>query len=185
MDTSSPEPHSTPEVAARPAPALAPPVALGPGPSATWASTASARGTGSAAEAGDGAAPRASDARDAGAAGGSSGALLAAASPGAGTGGGIPPEYGPYLRRFRERVAEALVYPLAARRQGIRGTVELDVRLEATGRVSSVRVVRSSSYDLLDDAAVETIHRLGPMPFPDSLPRRALLIRIPLVFEIR
>jgi protein TonB len=97
----------------------------------------------------------------------------------------VPPEYGPYLRGFRQRVHEALIYPLAARRQGLGGTVELDVWLEASGRVRDVRVVRSSSHRLLDEAAVEAIRSLGPVPFPDSLPRRSLLIRIPLVFELR
>lgn len=97
----------------------------------------------------------------------------------------MPGEYGPYLTRFRQRVQESLVYPLAARRQGAQGTVELDVWIEATGRVRDVRVVRSSTNPLLDEAALETIRRLGPVPFPDSLPRRPLLIRLPLVFELR
>jgi protein TonB len=114
---------------------------------------------------------------------GGPGSPLALATPGGSV--GVPPEYGPYLQRFRQRVHEAVIYPLAARRQGLGGTVELDVWLEATGRVRDVRVVRSSSHRLLDEAAVETIRRLGPVPFPDSLPRRSLLIRIPLVFELR
>jgi periplasmic protein TonB len=114
--------------------------------------------------------------------GGAPGSVLALGSPGTGA---IPAEYGPYLRRFRQRVQESLVYPLAARRQGLRGTVELDVRLDSAGRVRDVRVARSSSHELLDDAAVETIRRLGPLPFPESLPRRSLLIRLPLVFDLR
>jgi protein TonB len=114
---------------------------------------------------------------------GGPGSPLALATPGGSV--GVPPEYGPYLQRFRQRVHEAVIYPLAARRQGLGGTVELDVWLEATGRVRDVRVVRSSSHRLLDEAAVETIRRLGLIPFPDSLPRRSLLIRIPLVFELR
>jgi protein TonB len=97
----------------------------------------------------------------------------------------VPGEYGPYLARFRQRVQEALVYPLAARRQGAQGTVELDVWLEASGRVRDVRVVRSSSNALLDEAALETIRRLGAVPFPESLPRRPLLIRLPLVFQLQ
>jgi TonB family protein len=114
---------------------------------------------------------------------GGPGSPLALATPGGSV--GAPPEYGPYLRHFRQRVHEALIYPLAARRQGLGGTVELDVWLEATGRVRDVWVVRSSSHRLLDEAAVETIRGLGPIRFPDSLPRRSLLIRIPLVFELR
>jgi TonB family protein len=112
------------------------------------------------------------------------GSSLALGSPGAGA-GAIPAEYGPYLQRFRQRVQESLVYPLAARRQGLRGTVELDVWLDPAGRVRDVRVARSSSHDLLDEAAVETIRGLGPLPFPDSLPRRSLRIRLPLVFDLR
>jgi protein TonB len=67
----------------------------------------------------------------------------------------------------------------------LKGTVELYVRLEADGRVSDVRVVRSSSHEILDQAALETIRRVGPLPFPESLPRRPLLIRIPLVFQLQ
>ena len=115
---------------------------------------------------------------------GAGGSPLARAAPGGG-GGAVPGEYGPYLARFRQRVQEALVYPLAARRQGAQGTVELDVWIEASGRVRDVRVVRSSTNPLLDDAALETIRRLGPVPFPESLPRRPLLIRLPLVFQLR
>jgi periplasmic protein TonB len=116
--------------------------------------------------------------------GGAPGSPLALGSTGTGT-GAVPAEYGPYLQRFRQRVVESLVYPLAARRQGLRGTVELDIRLDPGGRVRDVRVVHSSSHGLLDDAAVETVRRLGPLPFPESLPPRPLLIRLPLVFDLR
>lgn len=115
--------------------------------------------------------------------GGAPGSALALATPG---GAGMPPpEYGPYLRGFRQRVLESLAYPLAARRQGLAGTVELHVWLEPSGRVRDVQVARSSSHALLDDAAVDAVRRLGPVPFPESLPRRPLLIRLPLVFELR
>jgi len=117
--------------------------------------------------------------------GGRPGSSIAAATPGSGGSGAAPAEYGPYLRQFRQRVQESLVYPLAARRQGLGGTVELHVWLEASGRVRDVQVARSSSHDVLDAAALETIRRLGPVPFPESLPRRPLLIRIPLVYELR
>jgi protein TonB len=152
-----------------------------PAPSGSSAASASGRGSGPAAESegqtrGDG---------DRGSGGGGPGSALALATPGAAGSGAAPPEYGAYLRQFRQRVQESLIYPLAARRQGLGGTVELHVWLEATGRVRDVQVARSSSHGVLDDAAVETIRRLGPLPFPESLPRRPLLLRIPLVYELR
>lgn len=116
--------------------------------------------------------------------GGGTGTTLALGTSGPGS-GSIPAEYGPYLQRFRQHVQEALVYPFAARRQGLRGSVELDVWLDPTGRVRDVKVARSSSHGLLDDAALETVRHLEPLPFPGSLPRRALLIRLPLVFDLR
>jgi TonB family protein len=172
-----------PAIAVEPVPA--PPAA----PSVSSVASAPAEGRGGPSDGGSGAGGRSGgqtrgDA-DRGSGGGAPGSPLALATPGAGGSGAPPPEYGPYLRRFRQRVEESLIYPLAARRQGLGGTVELHVWLEATGRVRDVQVARSSSHGVLDDAAVETIRRLGPMPFPDSLPRRPLLIRLPLVYELR
>ena len=176
-----------PAVAIAPAspPAVAPPAA----PPVSAAPPAPTDGRGAVSDRGStagvaSAAPTRGDA-DRGLGAGPSGSPLALATPEAGGSGAPPPEYGPYLRRFRQRVVESLIYPLAARRQGLGGTVELHVWLEATGRVRDVQVARSSSHGVLDDAAVETIRRLGPVPFPDSLPRRPLLIRLPLVYELR
>jgi periplasmic protein TonB len=171
----APEPVAEP--AATPAPA---PAAVPTAPSAS--SSVSASDSGSGAVAGGGAQTRGDGDRRSG---GGPGASLALVTPGAGGSGVAPPEYGAYLRQFRQRVQESLVYPLAARRQGLGGTVELHVWLEATGRVRDVQVARSSSHRVLDDAAVEAIRRLGPVPFPESLPRRPLLVRIPLVYELR
>ena len=171
----APEPVAEP--AATPAPA---PAAVPTAPSAS--SSVSASDSGSGAVAGGGAQTRGDGDRGSG---GGPGASLALVTPGAGGSGVAPPEYGAYLRQFRQRVQESLVYPLAARRQGLGGTVELHVWLEATGRVRDVQVARSSSHRVLDDAAVEAIRRLGPVPFPESLPRRPLLVRIPLVYELR
>ena len=171
----APEPVAEP--AATPAPV---PAAVPPAPSASSAVSASDSGSG--AVGGGGAQTRGDGDRGSG---GGPGASLALVTPGAGGSGAAPPEYGAYLRQFRQRVQESLVYPLAARRQGLGGTVELHVWLEATGRVRDVQVARSSSHRVLDDAAVEAIRRLGPVPFPESLPRRPLLVRIPLVYELR
>ncbi len=98
--------------------------------------------------------------------GGRPGSSVAAATPGSGGSGAAPAEYGPYLRQFRQRVQESLVYPLAARRQGLGGTVELHVWLEATGRVRDVQVARSSSHDVLDAPRSRRSAASGPCRSP-------------------
>ena len=106
---------------------------------------------------------------------------LALAIPGdAGLGG-----YGPYLFALRRRLHEALEYPAAARRRGLTGTVELEIALEATGRVNDVRLVRSSSHAVLDAAALEAARGLGRVPFPPDIRPRALRVLMPVVFELR
>jgi protein TonB len=97
----------------------------------------------------------------------------------------VPAEYGPYLQAFRRRVQEALAYPLAARRQRAEGTVELEVVIEPSGRVAQVRVVSSSAQPALDEAAVEAVRGLRPVPIPGHLPKRELRVRLPLVFQLR
>jgi protein TonB len=106
---------------------------------------------------------------------------LALAIPGdSGLGG-----YGPYLSALRRRLHAALEYPAAARRRGLSGTVELEIALEATGRVNDVRLVRSSSHAVLDVAALEAARSLGRVPFPPDVRPRALRVLMPVVFELR
>ena len=115
---------------------------------------------------------------------GGGGSLLALAGPSAGR-GEVPPEFGPYLARFRERIQESLVYPLAARRRGLAGRVEVELLLEPSGRVRDLAVVSSSSHILLDEAAVDAVRSLVPQPLPEHLPRRPLRVRLPIVFQLR
>lgn len=112
------------------------------------------------------------------------GARLVLALPGSGRGEALA-EYGPYLARFRRSVEDALVYPLAARRQGLAGRVELDVLLDAGGRVTAVEIHSSSTHGMLDEAGIAAVRSLPPMPFPEGVPRRSLRIRLPLDFQLR
>ncbi|HEV2054030.1 MAG TPA: TonB family protein [Methylomirabilota bacterium] len=115
---------------------------------------------------------------------GGGGSLLALAGKGA-VRGDVPPEFGPYLARFRERIQESVVYPLAARRRGLAGRVEVELLLEPSGRVRDLAVVFSSSHMLLDEAAVEAVRSLVPQPLPEHLPRRPLRVRLPVIFQLR
>jgi periplasmic protein TonB len=115
---------------------------------------------------------------------GATGTLLALVGPG--TDRGEPPaEFGPYLARFRQRIQEFLVYPLAARRRGLSGRVEVEVLLEPTGRVRGVTIVTSSSHHALDEAALDAVRQMPPLAMPEHLPRRALRVRLPVIFELR
>lgn len=122
---------------------------------------------------------------DAPAAGEAASGSQAALAPSGDGGGTFPAEYGPYLARFRARVQEVLVYPLSARRRGLTGKVELELLIEPAGQVTSARVIVSSPYPVLDEAALDAVRSLPALPLPEHLPRRPLRVRLPLTFELR
>jgi protein TonB len=93
--------------------------------------------------------------------------------------------YAGYIALLRRRVQEGLSYPSAARRRGMTGTVHLDISVESTGRIADVLVVRSSSHDLLDAAALDAVRALRRVPFPPGVRPRAVRVRLPVVFELR
>jgi protein TonB len=105
---------------------------------------------------------------------------LALAVPGDGAG-----EYASYLALLRRRVQEAMTYPASARRRGLSGTVHLEIALESTGIISDVTLARSSSHDVLDEAAVDAVRSLRRVPFPTGVRPRPLRVRLPVVFELR
>lgn len=107
----------------------------------------------------------------------------AALSPGRGR--GIPPEYDAYVRALRRRIQERLGYPWLAVRRGVQGSVELEVQLDAGGRLARVTVVGREPASLLRDAAIQAVRDATPFPLPPGLATRALTIRLPVVFELR
>ena len=104
---------------------------------------------------------------------------LALALPGDGGAG-----YGPYHAAIHKALKDALEYPLVARRRGLSGTVLLEIAVEATGRVSTVLLVSSSSHAVLDEAALEAARRLR-VRFPSGLRPRPLRVLMPVVFDLR
>jgi TonB family protein len=113
---------------------------------------------------------------------GGAGAALVGRGVGPGDGGS---EYGPYLAQWRRRIHENVRYPLAARRRGLTGTVQLDIVIQPSGAVASVQVAESSAHGLLDEAAMEAVRALPPLPFPAHLAPRALRARLPVVFDLQ
>ena len=164
-------------VPSAPAPAVALPVV--PGPAQDFAGSLATASAPAGPSAGT-----ASGTRGGGEPSTASGPATAVARPGESR-PGAPPEYAGYLARFRQGVQSALTYPMAARRRGLAGVVELEVSIDAQGRVRDVRVSASSSHAILDEAAADAVRRLPPIPFPSGLPARALTVRLPLVFALQ
>jgi len=62
--------------------------------------------------------------------------------------------------------------------------VYLEITIQTNGAIGTASVVASSSHPLLDEAALETVRHLPPLPFPAELPPRRLRVRLPVIFRL-
>ena len=78
-------------------------------------------------------------------------------------------ELAPYIDYWVKRVERTgdLNYPEEAKRKNFRGNVMLTVGIWKSGEIESIRVVRSSGYRFLDEAAVHIVELAQPF---DALP---------------
>ena len=80
--------------------------------------------------------------------------------------------YASYLGAWARKVERIgnLNYPQAAKDQHLYGNLILDVAIQADGSVEQIRVVQSSGYPLLDQAAIRIVQLAAPFsPFPPDI----------------
>jgi protein TonB len=83
-----------------------------------------------------------------------------------------------YIQR---RIQGKLVYPPPARKAGIQGVVEITFTIYLDGTVGEVKITVSSGQEVLDKAAIETIHAAAPFPRPPAQAR----LSIPVAFKLK
>lgn len=84
------------------------------------------------------------------------------------------------LRQTLGRLSEELLYPADALRRGLEGEVTILVELGEDGRILDASIASGSGHQLLDDAAVRAVKRLGTLG-PGSAHKTILL---PVRFRI-
>ncbi len=95
-----------------------------------------------------------------------------------------PVDYRWLIDSIGSRLMELKQYPLVARSNGIEGKVLLRAVIQADGQVVDVRVQKSSGYEELDLAAIETMQRASPFRLSHELGRTQIAVTIPLVYTL-
>lgn len=93
-----------------------------------------------------------------------------------------------YLLAWTERIESVgnRNYPREARRRRLYGDLRLLVALRPDGNVAEVRVLQSSGYPVLDDAAIRIVRLSSPFePFPPELRQRSDLLEIIRTWQFR
>lgn len=116
---------------------------------------------------------------------GEAGVDVASAPPASGNGargtaGGGGDEIAVYLSRIHRMLSRHQRYPVTARRRGIEGSVLLELRIGADGRIERA-AVRGGAPRLLAKSALDAVDRAGRLPAP---PGGALAIEVPLRFQL-
>ncbi len=92
------------------------------------------------------------------------------------------PDLSGFIELFIRRLEEKKEYPYIARRRGQTGTVTLRVRLTAEGNLEEARVIKSSGFARLDEAAVKLITDVCPVVHGTG---QALAITVPISYNLK
>lgn len=82
---------------------------------------------------------------------------------------------------INNRIRRYMVYPPQARRMNMQGVVTVRFTITVSGKAEQVVMIKSSGYDILDQAAIDAIKRASPFPPPPA----AATIVIPIRFSLR
>ncbi len=78
-------------------------------------------------------------------------------------------KYASYLEHIKNKIQNVWVYPIEAARTGQQGKLLVLFSIDKSGDLVRLKLIRSSGYPLLDNAALEAIRDASPFP---PLPRR-------------
>ena len=73
-----------------------------------------------------------------------------------------------YMGRLKAKIFSRWIYPKKAINLNMQGTAIISFRVERSGRVSTLRVVKSSNIKILDAAAINAVRDASPFPPPGS-----------------
>jgi len=98
--------------------------------------------------------------------------------------GGVKNEY---LALVREMIEDKRRYPLAARRALQQGTAEVNFRILKSGALDGKpRLITSSGYTILDQAALDCIQEASPFPpIPSDVGDQDLELKLNIVFQLK
>jgi pilus assembly protein CpaC len=96
----------------------------------------------------------------------------------------ISAELKDYINAVQLKIMNAIYYPEEAEELGWEGTVGLVLRLASDGNLKEARILQSSGYKLLDEAALEVVQKQTPYPvFPKQIKLEELRIQVPVVYR--
>ena len=90
-----------------------------------------------------------------------------------------------YSSLLANAIAKYKQYPKIAQMRGWQGTVIADLEIDTKGAVISIKIKKSSTYEFLDNEALEMIKKASPFPAPpESLRGKNFNVLVPISFKL-
>lgn len=93
--------------------------------------------------------------------------------------------YGNYGSILSREFAKHKQYPRIAQMRGWQGVARVELRIDASGNVTSSTIAESSGFEALDKQALEMVRKASPLPLPpEALRGRDFTIVVPVSFKL-
>jgi len=90
-----------------------------------------------------------------------------------------------YLSKIRHQIEKNKTYPKTAKRLNQTGKVYMTFTVTKDGRIKNCRIEKSSHFDSLDEASIETLMKITSFEaIPEELNKDSWEITVPIVYQI-
>lgn len=90
-----------------------------------------------------------------------------------------------YLFGIFTKIEKNKVYPEEARSEGIEGKVKVEFIVEKNGRVKNIKVISSSGYKILDNAAMDAVKKSSPfLNILAEMEKESLNMKLAIIFTL-
>lgn len=94
------------------------------------------------------------------------------------------PLYAPYFRKLSNSIQANIIYPIDAYQARIEGKVFLSFSLQKSGQLVGVKLINSSGYKALDNAAIDAVQLASPFEsFPEDIKKEGLNVSVDFLFK--
>ena len=94
--------------------------------------------------------------------------------------------YASYFARIKRQIELTWDYPNEAQRKGMTGELSLRFQISRDGNLMNVRLINSSGYNVLDEAALQAVKSAAPYyPFPVTINKESLPILANFIYSPR
>jgi len=91
-----------------------------------------------------------------------------------------------YVLKVSQQIRRNFVYPWAAKKANLEGSLMLRLRIYYTGQLLDVEIRESSGFAVLDENAVNIVGKVAPYPaFPAQMKQKELWIDLPIVYKTK